>query len=144
MDKPDYRDESPLAGETALVELSLADWLSAGCPSRSCVIVDGAAQLEGCYAQLLSPARIVIHFPVFMDGRGFSHARKLRELGFAGELVAGGDVLPDQWPFLKRCGFDGLLDPARTEEAEGLPDFSDAYQADVLQSQPLFRRRRSV
>jgi uncharacterized protein (DUF934 family) len=142
MDKPDYRDES-LASNSALLEFSLDDWLSAGCPERSSVIVDGAAELEGHYAQLLSPARIVIHFPVFMDGRGFSHARKLRERGFAGELVAGGDVLPDQWPFLKRCGFDGLLDPAFTEGAEQLPGFSNSYQADALQSQPLFRRRRT-
>jgi uncharacterized protein (DUF934 family) len=83
---------------------------------------------------------LIIEFPSFMDGRGFSHAKKLRELGFTGDLIAAGEVLPDQWQFLQRCGFSGLLDSATAENAESLQRFSDTYQADVAQTLPLFRR----
>ena len=40
---------------------------------------------------------VAVDFPKFTDGRGYSTARRLRErMGFAGELRATGDVLPDQ------------------------------------------------
>lgn len=57
---------------------------------------------------------VALTFPTFKDGRAYSHARQLRgRLGFAGELRAVGDVLRDQYPFMKRCGFDSV------EVAEG-------------------------
>jgi len=52
---------------------------------------------------------IALEFPVFKDGRAFSHARLLRERhGFGGELRAVGQVLRDQLVFMRRCGFDSL------------------------------------
>lgn len=51
-------------------------------------------------------ALIEIAFPKFRDGRGYSAARILREAGYTGELRAAGDVLVDQIPFMRRCGFD--------------------------------------
>lgn len=52
---------------------------------------------------------IVVVFPTFRDGRGFSAARLLRErYGYRGELRARGDILIDQAAFLLRCGFDSL------------------------------------
>jgi uncharacterized protein (DUF934 family) len=62
---------------------------------------------------------IAIHFPKFGDGRGYSHARLLRErYGFKGELRAVGDVLIDQLQVMSRCGIDAfdITDPA-TEKA---------------------------
>ena len=47
-----------------------------------------------------------IDFPSFADGRGFTLARHLRELGFAGSLRARGHVLADQYAMARRSGFD--------------------------------------
>jgi uncharacterized protein (DUF934 family) len=54
-------------------------------------------------------ALIALNFPKYSDGRAFSMARLLREKhGFVGELRAVGNVLNDQIPFMRRCGFDTL------------------------------------
>jgi uncharacterized protein (DUF934 family) len=54
-------------------------------------------------------AVIVLTFPNFKDGRGYTQARLLRERhGFVGELRAAGQILRDQFLFLVRAGFDAL------------------------------------
>ncbi|ARC88477.1 DUF934 domain-containing protein [Rhodovulum sp. MB263] len=60
---------------------------------------------------LLGPhlARIVairIVFPAVADGRGFTLARRLRRMGFAGRLRAAGQLIPEQYPMARACGFD--------------------------------------
>ena len=53
---------------------------------------------------------ILINFPKFSDGRGFTHARRLRAmLPENARLIAGGHVIPDQADFLSRCGFSHAL-----------------------------------
>jgi len=50
---------------------------------------------------------VAVDFPVYTDGRGYSHARLLRErLGYGGEVRAIGDVRVDQLAFMVRAGFD--------------------------------------
>ncbi len=49
---------------------------------------------------------IRIAFPGFADGRGFTVARRLRLLGYAGRLRAQGHVLADQYAMARRSGFD--------------------------------------
>jgi uncharacterized protein (DUF934 family) len=52
---------------------------------------------------------VALEFPVFKDGRAYSHARLLRErFGFKGEIRAVGHVLKDQYLFMRRCGFDAF------------------------------------
>lgn len=51
---------------------------------------------------------IVLPFPAFNDGRAYSLARKLREMGFSGELRATGNVLPDQLQFMLQVGFNAF------------------------------------
>jgi uncharacterized protein (DUF934 family) len=51
-------------------------------------------------------ALIRISFPGMADGRGFSLARRLRQLGFRGRLRARGPVIPDQFRAALRVGFD--------------------------------------
>jgi uncharacterized protein (DUF934 family) len=52
---------------------------------------------------------IALEFPVFTDGRAYSHARLLRErYGFEGEIRAVGDVLLEQLVFMDRAGFDAF------------------------------------
>jgi uncharacterized protein (DUF934 family) len=51
-------------------------------------------------------ALIVLVFPAFNDGRSYSLAAQLRDLGFRGELRAVGNVLPDQVQFMVQVGID--------------------------------------
>ncbi len=57
-------------------------------------------------------ALVVLEFPKFNDGRGFSSARLLRErYRFKGEIRAAGHLIRDQLQFLARCGVDSLDAP---------------------------------
>jgi phosphoadenosine phosphosulfate reductase len=52
---------------------------------------------------------IALVFPKFSDGRSYSAARLLRErFGYQGEVRATGEVLSDQVPLMRRCGFDSF------------------------------------
>ena len=88
---------------------------------------------------------VAINFPVFVDGRGFSYARELRETHkFDGEIRAVGAFIRDQLFYLKRCGINAFqFDEEADLEAAiaSLSDFSDSYQAAVDQAEPLFLRR---
>ncbi len=132
-------DTVALGSEAKLV--SLEDWIAEGTPAGAAVEVPGDGDLDGLYETLTTAATIVVVLPSFVDGRAFSHARKLRDLGFDGALLATGDVLADQWQFLKRCGFSGLLDSSLASTAQTLKGFSQGYQADEEQDQPVYRRR---
>lgn len=55
----------------------------------------------------LSALRLIaVSFPSFADGRGFTIARELRLMGFAGRLRARGHVISDQYAMARRSGFD--------------------------------------
>ena len=87
---------------------------------------------------------IAINFPLMKDGRGYSHARILRDrLKFGGEIRAIGYVTVDLMDYMRRCGFDGfLLNPDQDPEV-GLRShitFSESYQANAV-SPPVFERR---
>jgi len=103
---------------------------------------DDPESLAGDVARL---PLIAIDFPKFVDGRGYSSARLLREkYHFTGELRAIGDVLRDQLYYLRQCGFDAFaVRPDRNiaNAMAGFDDFSDNYQSTVAQPVPLFRRR---
>jgi uncharacterized protein (DUF934 family) len=90
---------------------------------------------------------IAIDFPQFTDGRGYSHARLLRErYRYAGELRAIGDVGRDQLYFLAQCGFDAFVVPDGRDASGALAalgDFSDGYQATTART-PWFRRRQAA
>jgi len=50
---------------------------------------------------------IIVEFPSFADGRGFSIARQLRKTyGYKALLIAEGPLIPDQYAFALQCGFD--------------------------------------
>lgn len=70
-------------------------------------------------------ALIAARFPKFTDGRGYSIARELRRLGWAGELRAVGDVLRDQLFYMTRCGFDAFALRADQDAQAALTAFSD-------------------
>ena len=95
--------------------------------------------------ELVKLPLIAVEFAQFVDGRGFSIGRLLRErYGFKGELRAFGDVFRDTIPYLARCGFNAfeLKEGKSLEDAlHAFGDFSDAYQNATDQPVPYYRRR---
>ncbi len=91
---------------------------------------------------------VVLDFPVFRDGRPFSTARELREHhGFTGEIRASGHVLPDQYQFLVRTGFNTVVVGEGANLASwrhALSEISVAYQAALSAEQPLSNLRRRL
>ena len=74
---------------------------------------------------------IALDFPKFADGRPYSFARKLRRLGFTGQLRATGDVLRDQLLYMWRCGFDAFevrADKSIEDALAAFDEFSVDYQ----------------
>ena len=75
---------------------------------------------------------VVIEFPAFRDGRGFSWARMLRtRLNFTGEVRATGDFLYDQISYLHRTGFNAfeLREGLTLEEFNrALSEMTNVYQ----------------
>lgn len=83
------------------------------------LLINPGDRVEDIAEDLGRFSSISVVFPAFTDGRGYSTARLLIErLGYKGELRAVGDILHDQIPFLRRCGFNALVvDSAATRKA---------------------------
>lgn len=97
----------PLADLTELTAGGIEDARPVG------VRVPPGAGIDPLLAVLDRLQFIVIEFPSFRDGRGFTHATTLRNRhGFMGELRASGHVLPDQFAALRQCGFTTIETPA--------------------------------
>jgi uncharacterized protein (DUF934 family) len=77
-----------------------------------------------------------VAFPAFNDGRGFTLARRLREAGYTGTLVAAGHVLSDQYTMARRCGFDAveISDDLATRQPADQWQFRADWQAHDYQS----------
>ena len=77
-------------------------------------------------------AVIRVAFPAMGDGRGFSLARRLRDLGYLGRLRASGPLVPDQVRAAFRVGFDEIELPvdhaARSPEVRWMPRGQGSYQ----------------
>ena len=89
-------------------------------------------------------ALIEVSFPTYRDGRGYSAAAILREGGYTGELRAQGDVLVDQLPHMRRCGFDSFAPEAEIDAdvlQRSLDRYRDHYQAATDGVAPIWRRR---
>lgn len=92
---------------------------------------------------LLQQDLIVIHFASFVDGRGFSFAETLRQLGYTGEIRAAGAFGRDQIAYLLRCGVDTFV--LREHDMKGdieqaFTALKSAYDGRNAQALPLFSR----
>lgn len=109
------------------------------------VWIDGAVETEALLDDLDKFALIGLDFPVFKDGRSYTHARLLRErYGYRGELRAIGDVLRDQVFFMRRCGIDSyaMKKAADIDAVLGaFEDFSVSYQTAADGAPPLYKLR---
>lgn len=89
-------------------------------------------------------ALIEVSFPTFRDGRGYTSARVLREAGYTGELRAQGDVLVDQIPLMRRCGFDSFAPDTPIDAdtlAAALDRYDFRYQAAAYPIAPVWKLR---
>jgi uncharacterized protein (DUF934 family) len=84
-----------------------------------------ADTLAGLADFLLSQALIVLHVPLFADGRDFSFAQTLRQLGFEGEIRVAGAFGRDQIAYLLRVGVDSFV----LNEHDIKPDIAQAFSA---------------
>ena len=137
---PDAELDAPRAHQIATLE----QWCKLPEKQDSAVQLEPGQEPTPLLDALSQISLVVVNFPVFTDGRGFSYGRTLREAGYKGELRAGGHFIRDQLTYLKRCGFDAFQfdDDSVLENAlASLSDFSEYYQAAVDQPLPLFRRR---
>ncbi|ODT74752.1 MAG: phosphoadenosine phosphosulfate reductase [Pelagibacterium sp. SCN 64-44] len=109
------------------------------------LLVSSGDKIEDVAEDLARFASIAIRFPAFTDGRGYSTARLLVErFGYAGEIRAIGDVLQDQIPHMRRCGFNALVvthEPTRQALIENrLPEMALFYQPVGVSEIPLGTR----
>lgn len=83
----------------------------------------------GLLAEALDRLRLIrVAFPSFADGRAFTIARRLRVMGYKGQLLALGPVISDQYAMCRRVGFDGVEIP--NELAERQPAAQWKFRAD--------------
>lgn len=131
------------AGSNEKALLTVDDFIaevSAGSGAGFGVLVKPADDVRRLQPFVDRLALVAVSFPAFNDGRGFSHASRLRgQAGYQGELRAVGDVLIDLVPLMLRCGFDSFAvtnEVALRRLAEGrLPGISNHYQPTARPSQ---------
>jgi uncharacterized protein (DUF934 family) len=84
---------------------------------------------------------VVLEFPKFRDGRGFSWARMLRtRLKYQGEIRATGHFLYDQLAYMKRVGIDAF----EVRENFTLAEFNRAMGEMSLVYQPSADGRTTI
>ena len=133
-----FRDDASSQEPTVTVESF------AGQSNATAVHLEPGEDARDLLPYLTRLSLIEVNFPVFGDGRGYSAARILREAGYAGELRAVGDVLVDQIPLMRRCGFDSFvpdvpLDAAAVDAA--LNRYPEVYQKTADARSPIWALR---
>lgn len=112
---------------------------------RISICIYGDDAIEDVVKELQHFELIALDFPVFKDGRNYSHARLLRDrYGYTGELRAVGDVLRDQLFYLHRCGIDSFQvreDKDIEDALKGFSDFSVTYQTAADGAVPVYKNR---
>lgn len=80
-------------------------------PQETAVDLAQTDDPEALVGRLGELTLIRVAFPSFIDGRAFTIGRRLRALGYTGQLLALGPVIADQYAMIRRVGFDGAQIP---------------------------------
>lgn len=80
-------------------------------PDHTAVDLSNTDDPQALQGRLHQLTLIRVAFPAFNDGRAFTIARRLRMMGFDGQLLALGPVIADQYAMIRRVGFDGAEIP---------------------------------
>jgi uncharacterized protein (DUF934 family) len=113
--------------------------------SKHAVWINGDTDVEDLISDLEHFSMIALDFPVFKDGRCYSHARLLKDrYDYKGDLRAIGDVLRDQLFFMHRCGIDSFQireDKDAEDALNAFNDFTVRYQAAADDAVPIYKLR---
>lgn len=134
-----FRDDAAHEEPAVTLDSFLADQSNA-----TAVRIEPGDDARALLPTLDRVALVEVSFPNFRDGRGYSAARILREAGYAGELRAEGDVLVDQIPFMRRCGFDSFAPAAPIDSdtlERSLSRYQHHYQAAADAAVPVWKLR---
>ena len=110
----------------------LGIWLSAN---------TDADALAGLSEFLLAQSLIVIHVPLFADGRDFSFAQTLRQLGYEGEIRIAGKFGRDQIAYLLRVGVDSFVlceHDIRSNISQAFTALASSYDGQDASKLPMF------
>jgi uncharacterized protein (DUF934 family) len=138
-------DDTAVPGGTPIT-VSLARWQKDAESLKASgvdlgVRLTGEDAVEDIADDLESLQLVSIAFPTFMDGRGYSLARILRErYDYAGEIRATGNVLRDQASLMVRCGFDAFEPAPHVAPEDWLAGLDEVH----VQYQPDAGRHRSI
>ena len=88
-----------------------------------------ADALEGLSEFLSTHALIVIDVPKFADGRHFSFARTLRQIGYTGEIRVTGAFGRDQIAYMLRVGVDSFVLSEHDLKADSKFSIEQAFTA---------------
>lgn len=139
-----------LTKPSGAVIVALADWRSnkAALLRRDAPVgvrLGSGDGIDDIVDDLDSIALVALEFASFTDGRGYTHARRLREMyGYRGEIRAVGDVSRDRLAFMERCGFSAYELQPNSDLQDALKAFveiSVVYQP-AADGQPLAAWRR--
>ncbi len=133
-----YRDDAPHDEPAVTLDAFL------GQSNATAVRLESSDDARALLPHLDRLSLVEVSFPKFRDGRGYSAARILREAGYAGELRAQGDVLVDQIPLMRRCGFDSFAPDAEVDEAvlaASLARYEHVYQGAADAAVPVWKKR---
>ncbi len=111
--------DDPLAG---MVVLPLDVLLSGQDPLEGAFGIDfpNDRDPDAAIPWLGRAALIRVAFPAMGDGRGYSIARRLRAMGYAGRLRAAGPLIADQMDAVLRVGFDEVeISDTRAGDLDG-------------------------
>jgi uncharacterized protein (DUF934 family) len=96
------------------------------------LVLDNTQDVQARADEVRRHASVVLQFPKWTDGRGYSQAVLLRaRVRYAGTVVATGEVLADMLPLLRRCGFDAVqlrADQHEDDARRALGYFDSHYQ----------------
>jgi len=134
-----FRDDEPSDEPAVTLDSFLTD------PGNATAVrIEAGDDARALLPHLARLSLVEVSFPSFRDGRGYSAARVLREAGYAGELRAAGDVLVDQLPLMRRCGFDSFAPEAEIDAdalARALERHEVRYQRAADAALPAWRLR---
>ncbi|MFZ5747416.1 MAG: DUF934 domain-containing protein [Pseudomonadota bacterium] len=134
-----FRDDAPHEEPAVTLDAFLA-----GQSNATAVRIESGDDARALIPHLDRLALVEVAFPKFRDGRGYSSGRILREAGFTGELRAAGDLLVDQIPLMRRCGFDSFVPDAPVDAAvlkASLDRYDHVYQRAADGAVPVWKLR---
>jgi len=100
------RDDGFHDDDLVTCEYLSPETLLAGVEWPVCLDIDSTQNPDILVASFCWIFAISIPFPDFTDGRGFSLATRLRQLGYDGRLRATGHLIADQYRLARQSGFD--------------------------------------